>query len=594
MAEPPVLDRIAAAWTLLQRNAHSTEIVALVEPIRADDPRYAEALHVRGALAGRDGDPSGARDLLLEAIRRGEPSVRVWLHLAAAAGSLGLPDDLAAMLLDLLRRVAPAQLPSLTGQILQALRFTGAPPHAGQAAVFEKLLLPLLALLLDRDEMDAAIGLESLIYEAYAKPTETEAHFAATMGRIEPLFTAAGRRWRAKLPPPTQSLAPPYRVGFFLHNASMLAHVEVLLNALKGYRRLDDQPFEPIVYVFGGKSPQMEAAFAALNVRLVNLNERFPETERSHWARLLRLRELIAEEGVQQLVWISLVAMMPLAFGLRIAPVQTWWAMKYRNFSQPDIDGYITGSALTPFGDVAGRRWRMTRLGVDDWYDAALEPEAARLRAALGDRTVLMTLARTEKMIAVEYLEAMVRILQARPDAVFLWAGREENPRVVEALRDGGVLDQTRFIGWVNTRLYVQVADVFLDTFPAPCGFTLFQAMAAGKPVVIYDSHEAAQTGLWNFLRPLVDGQEGRLEDRAELASIIGSASDPKIAIARGLEDYVRYALRLIDGPARRHEAGAAARCFIDRYFSDPRDLGASMSEHVLALLEAGRNQVAN
>lgn len=582
-------DVIEKAWAGLKQGQAPAEILALVGDIGPEDPSHAKALHVRGVCVGRQGDAQQAKVLLIEAIRAGEQgNVTIWTDLAALAAQTGLPDDTAtAMLQALIQRVEPETLFPLGQRLLAAVGFATKAQLPWKDAAFDKLAIPLLARLLGIGQIDAALSLEGLFYENYVKSTETEAHFARAMSRMEPLFTAAAHRLRSELPPlPPASLEPPYRVGFFIHNATMLAHIEVLLNALKGYRLLEDQPFEPTVYCFSGKSLELEAALARIGVRLVMLNERFPETAGSGWRRLLLLREVLAEEGVQQLVWVSLVTMLPLAFGLRIAPVQTWWAMKYRNFSQPDIDGYVTGSALTRFGMLCGRRWRMAMLGVDDWYDPGLETEAATLRASLGERLVLMTLARTEKMHDPDYLQAMVAILKAHPDTIFLWAGRTESPIVAQAFAAAGVANRTKFIGWVNTRLYAQVADVFLDTFPFPCGFTLFQAMAAGKPVVIYDSPEAAQTGLWNFLKPVLDDGEGSAEERAELRTIVGEETDPLIAVARSPEDYPHLAGRLIQDPALRATAGAASRRFIDRYFSDPAVMGESMSDHFIDLIQ--------
>lgn len=228
-------------------------------------------------------------------------------------------------------------------------------------------------------------------------------------------------------------------------------------------------------------------------------------------------------------------------------------------------------------------------LGVDDWYDPTVEEQARELRRTMGDRVVVMTLARTEKMRDPIYLQAIAEILQTHPQALFLWAGREEDAQVVAAFKAAEVLDRTRFIGWVNTRLYAQVADVFLDTFPFPCGFTLFQAMAAAKPVVIYDSPEAAQTGLWNFIKPLVQDGEGTPEERAELCTFIGDEECPLIAVARTSEDYVRHAGRLITDVKARAKAGDASRRFMARYFSDPRVMGSSLADHFIDLIEDKR-----
>jgi len=588
--DPSPQDVIQRAWGLLEQRQPPSEAAALVAHIGTGHPLFPQAQHVRGVCALRQGHGEQAKALLVDAIRQGDSSTNVWLNLTATATMIGLPDDIVSMILDLMKRIAPHQLAAFAVQVLRAAGFGTKERSARKDAAFLKIALPVLSILLDRREMDGAMAAESVLYEGYVKSTETEAHFAFCMERIAPLFSRASHAWRDELPAlPQPSLEAPYKVGFFIHNASMLAHIEVLLNTLKGYRMLDEQPFEPTVYCFGGKSPPMEQALAALGVRLVMLNELFPETQRSPWQRVLRFRELIAQEGVQEVVWVSLVTMLPLVFGLRVAPVQTWFAMKYRNFSNEDIDGYVSGSALTRFGLIGGRRWRTAMLGVDDWYDPAVEAQAAQLRAALGDGVVVMTLARTEKMQDSAYLQALAAILVAHPEAIFLWAGREEDPKVAAAFKAAGVLERTRFIGWVNTRLYAQVADVFLDTFPFPCGFTLFQAMAAGKPVVIYDSAEAAQTGLWNFIKPLVEDGEGTAEERAELRTFIGDDADPLIALARSPEDYVAHAGRLIGDADARARAGEASRRFMARYFSDPRVMGSSLADHFMDLIAERR-----
>ena len=585
-ADAAPTDAIHQAYALLQQKAPVQDILALVAHIDSGHGQFAQAQYVRGICAARLGDVQRAKALYIDAIGRGQDGA-VWLNLAGAAAALGMPDDAGSMLLGLLQRMPTPQLFPFARQLLGVTGFADKAPDPGKDLAFSKLVLPTLAMLLERREMDGAMGLESLLYEYYVKPTETEAHFAWCMAQIAPLFTAAAHAWRAQLPPlPQPALEPPYRIGFFIHNATMLAHIEVLLNTLKGYRRLDEQPFEPTVYCFSGKSPEMEQALARLGVRLVMLNERFPETRDSAWRRMLRLRELLSEERVQELVWVSLVTMLPLAFGLRLAPVQTWWAMKYRNFSHQDIDGYVSGSALTHFGMLAGRMWRMGMLGVDDWYDPSLEDEAAALRVELRGRVVLATFAREEKMGDPAYLQALTAILTAHPTAVFLWAGRTEKPEVVQAFRAAGVLDRTRFIVWVNTRLYAQVPDIFLDSFPFPCGFTLFQAMAAGKAAVLYDSPEAAQTGLWNFLKPLVDDGQGTVEERAELQAFMGDEANTLIAVARTPDDYVRHVGRLIEDPKARAAAGEASRRFMARYLSDPCAMAASYARHFVELIE--------
>lgn len=575
------------AWSLLQEKRPTLDVLALVEHVTESHPDFPKAQHLRGACAMREGDDERAKALLLDAIRRGERSGAALMQLVRVAATLGMPDDAQSLLLDLLRQAPGERLLPFAVQVAQTLSFADRLPHPRKDAAFEKILTPILSMLLDRRQMDDAIRLEGLLYEFYIKPTETEAHFAWCMERIAPLFTKAAHALRGELAPaPQPALAPPYRIGFFIHNASTLAHIDIILKALKGYRMLDEQPFEPVVYCFGGKSPEMEQALAELNVRLVMLNEQFPETEGSSWRRLLSLRDLLLHDGVQELVWVSLVTMMPLAFGLRLAPVQTWFAMKYKTFSHEDIDGYVMVSRLTRFSTLSGRRWRTAMGGLDDWYDVGAEALAAAIRAPLNRRVILMTLGRTEKMQDPAYLQAITSILATHPETFFMWAGREESPLVVDAFRKAGVLERTRFIGWVDTRLYAQVADIFLDSFPFPCGHTLFQAMAAGKPVVIYDSPEAAQSGLWMFIKPVIEDGEGTDEERAELRAHLGDDANPLIPVARTPQDYVRHASRLIRDVQAREASGDASRRMIDHYFSDPKTMGSSLARHFMELIE--------
>lgn len=584
-------DPITAASILLRLDGPISEILALVAGIGDDDPLYVSAQHVRAVCALRDRDPQRAKTLLFDVLQRDASRVGAWVTLAQVAAALDMPQDL----LDRLRGVAlnapPSKRTAFVTQLLRALDFANTEHNARKDAVFDGFLLPLLVATLDQGDMDTAINLETLLYQFYVKAREEEEHFARCMQLVAPLFTQSAQAWRDRLPPlPTRPLTAPYRIGFFIHNASMLAHIEVMLNTLKGYRSLPEQPFEARVYCFSGKSTQMEQALAGVGVRLVMLNEVFPETATSSWQRLLCLRELLSQEGVQELVWVSLVTMLPLAFGLRIAPVQTWFAMKYRNFSLEDIDGYVTGSAITRFGWLHGRRWRMGMLGVDDWFDPALTDTAAGIREQYAGKVILMTLGRTEKMQNTAYLTAVIELLRSNPDSVFLWAGREQNRIIQNAFEDGGVLEQTHYLGWVNTRLYAQVADIFIDSFPFPCSFTLFQAMAAGKPVVIYTSPEAAQTGLWSLLKRVIEDGEGDVDDVAEMMNFVGDPQCPLISIARTPQEYVALTQRLIRDTTAQSAAGLASYQFILRYFSDPSAMGRSLARHFVELIEERRD----
>lgn len=579
---------IQRAVALLNAQQPPQQVIDAVSTISSASSYYGQAQHIRAIATFQMGQPKQAIPLFLDAIALGERTPVVCLNLAHAAAVSGVtPDVLAVLLQGLTQWTSAEHLIGLTLQIADLFRFTKESPLEQTTALYQQLFLPLVRWACDNRQMDYALFLEGMLYERYVKALETEEHFGRCMEQIAPPFTAVGHYWRHQLgAAPAPMLNGATKVGFFIHNASMLAHIKVMLITLAGYRRLKDQPLDLTVYCFSGKCEELEVALGKLGVRLVMLNEIFPNTHHSSWQRLLQFKDLLATEQVAVLVWISLVLMMPLAFAMRLAPIQVWFALKYHDMALNEIDGYLTGSALTRFATRWGRRWRMLMVGANDWYDPNQTAQATAIREYWGGKLIIGTLARTEKMTDPTYLQAMVEILQSNPNVMFLWAGREPREEVVSSFRAGGVLQQTHFIGWVNTQLYAQVFDIFLDTFPFPCGHTLLQAMAAGKPIVMYDSPEAAQTGLWNFIQPLVDGTEGSPQERREIQSILGEGASPAISIARSPEQYVYLANRLIRNDDLRQSAGMASSNFICRYYSNPILTASGLVWHILDLTD--------
>src|SRR6185436_14508130 len=104
------------------------------------------------------------------------------------------------------------------------------------------------------------------------------------------------------------------------------------------------------------------------------------------------------------------------------------------------------------------------------WLAPEKAPAAREVRASLGARgPVYGSFGREEKLNSPAFLDAVVAILRRVPGAVFLWTGRVQHPEIQKRFEAAGVAARCRFIGWVDTKLYAQVIDVFLDSFPFPC-----------------------------------------------------------------------------------------------------------------------------
>jgi len=278
---------------------------------------------------------------------------------------------------------------------------------------------------------------------------------------------------------------------------------------------------------------------------------------------------------------------------MRVAPVQIWWALKYHSLAFPEIDGRLTAASAGATKRVAGTLWRSAPLAADDWFRPELAPAAAQLRARYAQHELLFAcFGREEKLNSAPFLEAVAQVLQACPHAGFLWTGRERLASIETRLQALGVGARCHFVGWVDTKLYAQVIDVFLDSFPFPCAFTLYEAMAAGKAVVTFASAESAETGLNGLLGPLLAGESGTPEEQARARVIYGDEPHALFFCADRPERYVELAVKLAADPSLRRAAGEANRAFVQQFLSDRERMARIVAGHLLELMADAR-QVA-
>jgi hypothetical protein len=436
---------------------------------------------------------------------------------------------------------------------------------------------------------EAALGIERETYDRHVMQTESEAHFKRCVGTWVMDMRAAGRRFAASLPEPWPSsiVSRLSTVGFFLHSVTGLAHVRLLADALEGLACLSERPFEAVVLTLYAQDATMAQRLTAAGAAVVVVGRAFDNGDYHYLASLAALRKEVRRREIDALVWVTQVVHMPFAFGMRVAPVQVWWAMKYHAVELPEIDGYLTGgSAAAGFKVIEGREWRVAPVAAEDWFDPALGEEAAQIRSQYARFRVLYgTFGRAEKLSSEAYLDAVGAILTANPDAAFLWTGSAHEQSIQRRLDSLGVADRCFFIGWVNTKLYAQVIDVFLDSFPFPCGFTLYESMAAGKPVLLYAAAESEHTGLHALVAPLLAGDEGSGEDRASARRLFeADSAQPLYLRAANVEEYVALGRRLGSDDAFRARAGAAANAFVDRFLSDRERVARIFADHLAAI----------
>lgn len=175
-----------------------------------------------------------------------------------------------------------------------------------------------------------------------------------------------------------------------------------------------------------------------------------------------------------------------------------------------------------------------------------------------------------EEKLTANYAALVRQILEAVPGSRYLYAGKNRQPWF-EALLPP---DRVHFIGWVNTRMWVQVLDVYLDTFPFQSGHTVFEAMASSIPVVwLHDAAYATEQGVSGVIQPRWHGLY---------------SADPIDTTAAG---YIARAVALAQNSDARRRLGAANRTFFSHFMQDKRRMADSVSRALLDVIHSPRLQ---
>lgn len=471
--------------------------------------------------------------------------------------------------------------------LLQFLQFDKLTEREWNRQIFEQVALPIIKQALQIGYYNFALHLENVIYANYVLQVETEENFSDCFAQWSDEMCVAGKKVKATLPPFDQSILNSTipTIGFFVHKASSLAHVEKLLVTLEGLAQLEYKPFKVILYFLSGYNENLLIRCQKSNISTIFLSQIYDK--KGVYEILLILRQQIIQDKVSAIVWVSLATLMPFAFSMRVAPVQIWWSMKYHSLSLEDIDGYLT-RGLNQYKKIGNRVWRAAPGSSENRFDASLTLEAQRIRQQDYGKFKLVTAAigREEKLADPIFLETICRILKANPQVAFLWTGRVQLPQIQQLFETSGVMNQCFFIGWVNTKLYAQVIDLFLDSFPFPCGKTLVEAMAAEKACIFYNSPEAYETGIHGVVRSLLDFPEINQQACALFNELYQIDTDEKLYFCADTPaEYENYANQLINNYLLRNKSGKANKKFVELFYKTSAEAAIAHAVHFIDII---------
>lgn len=474
-------------------------------------------------------------------------------------------------------------------KVFDQLRFSAVGESSWKDRVFQHFALPYLQALIEKSVVDFALAIENEIYVRYLRAggEDYEERFVRSTRQWYGMMELMGERVAAahKLPANRGLKKNNNKIAFFIHNESTLAHIGTVFSILESYKNRGDRWFEATVYALDGFNQQMRDTFAEYGVDVINLSELKPGA--TYLDRFLLLRTLLTKNGIERLVWVCLTTMMSFAFGLRIAREQIWFCGSfYRGLEIENIDKRALNSVLAEKVFENGNEWNVMQFSVGNLCKPIddVMVEVQRVRASLLQNKfdcIVGVLAREQKMQDRRYIEAVANILKNNPTTLFVWTGTQHDPIIQSFIEEFGLQQQSKYLGWIDTAVYSHVIDIFLDTFPFPCGVTLYQAMAAGKATISLRTNDAIKMGVHGqLLSVFEDLPQYKIAEpsASRLREIFGQKGE-RFLCCNQVNEYIIMAQKLILDKEFRNIVGNSNKLLASEFFMDGLKMSKSFDE---------------
>ena len=452
------------------------------------------------------------------------------------------------------------------------------------------VIMPLLRALYNTGQLAAADYLSHLAWGLCGTRLYSEDEFAAFVAEYAHAAADAGRRVRCLSgfgERPVAASNHPVRVGFLTRGGNftnaVLQHVLPIMCHLD---RATAGRFLPFLYALEYHS-EVEQIFHKHGISASFVGE-YGSAPTDVVRRYIELCERMKEDRVDIAVWVHGFDVPFFIFGLQVAPYQ----VLFSQYLHPDMEHLGIDACIT-YGCPARRQekfrdqiWRVVPSCLRPSAGAVDEAKVRELRNQLGapQRVILGTLARAEKVGQPEYLRCVAALLREYPECLFLWTGTDEDDEIVAYFRTEGILPQTRYVGWVDVRLYCRVFDILLDTFPLANGVTFLEAMQAGTACVTMDNR--LHTYLGRDIMPILRREDIDLTLLpADAVKFIDGLDLAAFPAGRDAKTYIAHARNLIGDPEFRRRAGLDLKRIFELIYQREELMGRAFVAHLEDLI---------
>jgi len=571
------------------------------------DTANVTAMSLLGIFLWRNGEYSAAVDhiqRMLDGVlpKPNDPVSHYEYRALSTLTKYGAP-DIDAQLAELQSYLVDTLAVSHRELFLAVLEFNALAPREWAARIYQHLVAPAIRrIALDQEDINNASRLQRLSLSAIGVRPNTGEQWKWCFDQTTPSFIEAGERVGNALAPQTLpstegAIKFAFVIDFSAHVGSGLDH---LLNVLRTFADAPDARVVPCVYSLLKAPEKLRSHCEAWGFELVDFaTERGRSLDEDDFREAaLAVRQRASDDGLHAAIFITTFDwQVAYLASVGIAPVQVFFTMGFQSLSVPKFDAYFTpSSAVTGWKQIYGRRWRSFAMPfdlvlrrMDDAVLSAARQAAQTIREQelSGFTVTLGTLARPEKF-TWEFIDTVGRILEENSEAVFLWFGLHPIKEVIAWIAQRGIADRCRFMGWHETKAYVFLVDIHLDSIGGmPTGLTMWESMSAGNGYVLHMGQDSLTLGVTSVLYSLFDPTTEESEDVLAYRQVFEDqeAGVSYAMLARTLDEYVEMAGKQIRDAEFRRRVGLAAQRFVEHYCGDASNFSHAFAEQLVEVV---------
>ena len=183
-----------------------------------------------------------------------------------------------------------------------------------------------------------SLELEIAYYEIYVKAFENEKAFSNFTIKIQNIREINYPHHNQISCHYTPRKDIPEKVGFFVHAASTLAHVNFMMSNLKAFVKAGDNNIKPVLFILSGENSSLRIQCEEIGIEIVKLQ--VESTQNSFVEARSKLEAMAITYNLKAMVWLCYFPLMSYFLYPRIAPKQIC-DLKFHEFKAQYIDGYI-------------------------------------------------------------------------------------------------------------------------------------------------------------------------------------------------------------------------------------------------------------